>query len=916
MRRLAMLLALLSSGTIAFVAPTPASANTTAVEPEPVAHILTAPTSPQTTGPGSGVPWGLDRIDQRIPVTNSNRSYSFNSLGSGVDVYVVDTGINASHPEFDGRVQDGWSYRGHQASLDAYKVSLATHDSNPNDGIARCPANTTTQTYAPSTFDAPTSIDTSDKGKEDNNGHGTHVAGTIGGNYTGVAKGVNLIPVRVLDSCGSGNLSMIYYGLSWVKSNHTAGVPAVVNLSLGFSGVVADIDLLISQLMAEGVIVVAAAGNISYNDNTDLGDACDTTPAGTSGTISVASSNEADNESSFSYYGDCVDIFAPGESIVSTWPKNGLSTNTYYLDTGTSMASPHIAGAVARFVQGTTVSAATPAAAWNWLKLNATCNAISYYVPPSNKPSRANRPQTPNRLLAVDAPAISPCAPASVMATGTNGTVTVVWDPVASDNGSATLDYTVTLSPSDRTCTRTPSQTLSCVFTGLTSGVAYTASVRARNAIGNGETLSDSTIPGLPKAVTNLATTVNANVLDVSWVKGVGDEDGVTYTATAAPGGAHCSTTSTVCSISGLTLGTEYTITVVGVNSLGTGTSASKVVKFVRPPLAVTNLAITVVDNAFDVSWEQPTGDTTGITYTAIALPGGALCTSTTTKCSIAGLTVGTEYTITVVGVDTNGTGKATSLIKIFSRAPLAVTKLVAASADNTLDISWEKGSGEATGTKYTATATPGGFTCTSTSTTCSISSLVNGTEYSVSVVGVNDYGTGTATTAKGTPDGEPDVPLLVQSVVSKRTITLSWPAVTTTANVTYVVSSRPGNLMCTTTLTTCDVAGLSYGVDYSFTISTRSATGLTTSAALSGSARPGFRVKKSTVKRASSTLLTSFITPFSSGKRTWSETGPCSIRGTRLVAPKKATKCILILKVAKKGSYPAMSTRLAVTVK
>jgi hypothetical protein len=297
-------------------------------------------------------------------------------------------------------------------------------------------------------------------------------------------------------------------------------------------------------------------------------------------------------------------------------------------------------------------------------------------------------------------------------------------------------------------------------------------------------------------------------------------------------------------------------------------------------------------------------------------MPGGSQCTSTSTKCSITGLTVGTEYTITVVGVNTTGTSTGTSLVKIYSRVPLAVTKLVATSADNALGISWEKGSGEAVGTKYTATATPGDFTCTSTSTSCSIESLINGTEYSVSVVGVNDYGTGTATTAKGTPDGAPDVPLVVESVVSKRTIKLSWPAVTTTADVTYVVSSRPGNLMCTTTLTTCDVVGLSYGVDYSFTISTRSASGLTSSAALSGSARPGFKVKRTAVKRGSSTLLTSFLTPLSSGKRKWSETGPCSIRGTKLIAPKKVTKCVLVLKVAKKGSYPAMSTRLAVTVK
>ena len=914
MRRFAMLLALLSSGTIAFVAPSPLRADTMADKPEPVARIFAAPTSPQTTGPEGEVPWGLDRIDQRT-ASSPPKSFAFSTLGSGVDVYVVDTGIKATHPGFDGRVLDGWSYRADTEALASYNESRLDNNFDPNMGIPLCPTNNQIQTYSPSTFDNPPSIDTADKGNIDNNGHGTHVAGSIGGNSTGVAKGVDLIPVRVLDSCGSGNFTMIFKGLSWVLAHHTPGVPAVVNLSLGFPEVVEEIDLLIAQLLAEGVVVVAAAGNIPYTDYTDLGNACDTTPADTPGTISVASSNESDNESSFSYYGDCVDIFAPGESIMSTWPKN-FSFDTYALDTGTSMAAPHIAGAVARFVQGTTVSAGTPAAAWSWLKLNATCNAITYYTPPAFKPSRLNRPKTPNRLLAVDAPAITPCAPSSVKATSAPGTITVTWDPVASDNGSATLDYTVTLSPGDRTCTRLPTETLSCVFTGITSGVAYTASVRAQNAIGYGESSSASTAPDLPKVVTGMTAVVNANVLKVSWSKGAGDETGVTYTATATPGGEFCTTTSATCSIPGLTLGTEYTVTVVGVNSFGTGPSASTVVTFVRPPLAVWDMTATVVGNSFVISWQQATGDTTGITYTATAIPGGSQCTSTSTGCSITGLTVGTEYTITVVGVNTIGTGAGSTIVTVFSRVPLAVAKLVATPANNALDISWEKGSGEAAGTKYTATATPGNFSCTSTSTSCSIESLVNGTEYNVSVVGVNVYGTSVAATAKGTPDGAPEVPLKLQSVLSKRTIKLSWPAVSTTADVTYVVSSRPGNLMCTTALTTCEVTGLSYGVDYSFVITTRSASGLTSSAALIGSARPGYKVKKTTVKRGSSTLLTSFLTPLSTGKRTWSETGPCAIRGTRLVAPKKITKCILILKVAKKGSYPTMSTRLAVTVK
>ena len=829
MRRLGLMMALLGSGVVVFLAPTPVSAGTAVVEPEPVARMFAAPTSPQTIGPAvlappyNQVPWGLDRIDQRT--TAGNQSYSFSNAGAGVDVYVVDTGIDADHPEFDARVKDGWSYRSNATTLAAYKSSRAANISNPNTGIPACAPNSNTNTYTPSSFDAPASVDAADKGWEDNNGHGTHVAGSVGGNYTGVAKAVDLIPVRVLDSCGNGNLSMIYYGLSWIKDHHVSSKPAVVNLSLGFPGVETNIETMIAALIAEGIVVVVAAGNIESNDS--LGDSCDTTPAGTTGTISVASSNQTDKESSFSYYGRCVDIFAPGELIVSTWPKYQSDINTYYLDTGTSMAAPHVAGAVARFLQTATINSGTSAAAWNWLKLNATCNAISYYSPTAGQPSRTDRAKTPNRLLAVDAPATTPCAPAAATVNLGDTTATVQWEPVASDNGSETLDYTATLSPGNQTCTRTPVQTLSCSFTGLASGTTYTATVRARNAQGLGTAVTALT--GVPQAVTSLKGTVNANSLDLSWVQGVGDE-GTTYTATASPGGAACTSTTTGCSISGLTLGTEYTISVVGVNARGSGVAATVKVLFVRAPLAVTKLAADVLDNALSISWEQAVGDTTGITYTA--------------------------------------------------------------------------------------TASPGGLTCTSTSTSCVINSLVNGTEYSISVVGVNSTGTGTAATVKGTPDGIPDVPLVVQSVVSKNKITLSWPAVTTSVNVTYLVTSRPGNLTCTTVLTSCEVAGLTYGVDYTFVISTQTPTGFTSSATLLGSARPGFKVKKIAVKRSSSTVLTSFMSSISTGKKTWSETGSCSIKGTKLVAPKKATKCVLILKVAKKGSFPAMSTRLAITVK
>jgi subtilisin family serine protease len=154
-------------------------------------------------------------------------------------------------------------------------------------------------------------------------------------------------------------------------------------MSIGFESTATSIDTAIRNLLAEGIVVVAASGN-------EGGSACGITPAGTPGTISVGASNANDAEPSFTSFGECVDIFAPGQTIVSSWPwcdsvsicgRSGI-VDTYNVgETGTSMAAPHVAGAVARFLQSATVTATTPTDAWNWLKTNATCNAITYYTP-------------------------------------------------------------------------------------------------------------------------------------------------------------------------------------------------------------------------------------------------------------------------------------------------------------------------------------------------------------------------------------------------------------------------------------------------------------------------------------------------------------------------------------------------------
>ncbi|MFP5373315.1 MAG: S8 family peptidase [Gammaproteobacteria bacterium] len=230
----------------------------------------------------SNATWGLDRVDQRdLPL---NGSYVYNYLGTYVRAYVIDSGIRASHQDFGGRVLAG-----------ATAI---------NDG----------------------------RGTDDCNGHGTHVAGTIGGATWGIAKGVRLVPVRVFGCTGGSSNSTIISGIDWVTKNHVK--PAVANMSLG-GPASTSIDDATKNLNNAGVTVVVAAGN-------DNADACNYSPARVSVAITVGSTTSSDYRSSFSNYGSCVNIFAPGSSIKSAWITSDTSTNTI---SGTSMAAPHVAGA-------------------------------------------------------------------------------------------------------------------------------------------------------------------------------------------------------------------------------------------------------------------------------------------------------------------------------------------------------------------------------------------------------------------------------------------------------------------------------------------------------------------------------------------------------------------------------------------
>ncbi|MGA1687103.1 MAG: S8 family serine peptidase, partial [Ilumatobacteraceae bacterium] len=614
------------------------------IEPDRIITLDTVAESVRPTATQTGATWGIDRIDQvALPLDGS---YTDRSNGAGVTAYIIDTGV-AAHSEFGARLASG---------IDVYD----------NDADAT-----------------------------DCHGHGTHVAGTVGGTTYGVADATTIVPVKVFGCSGSTSTATIVAGINWVLTEHTSGDPAVANLSLG-GGPSSSMDAAVRSLVEAGIITAVAAGNSNAN-------ACYYSPAREPRVITVGSTTSSDTRSSFSNFGSCLDIFAPGSSITSAWYTGGTNTIS-----GTSMASPHVAGAAAA-IWGADTSA-TYAEVESALLSSFTAGVLT-----------DRGPDSPDALLFVnpndggDSGATAPDAPTSVTATLSDTTATIAWTAPADDGGATITRYMASAVEDDSfTCVWT-SGPLECDISSLAPGTftftvtaANSAGVSAASAASNSVTVSAGTnndffvasmeLTGTSGTAndTNVGATMESGEPPIDtgsgratiWFSWTAPDSGrltvdtfgssfdtvlavysgaslpsltrLTYNDDSRQTGTYFQSTVTL----DVTSGTEYHFRVNQFGSTGGSVVLNWVFATVGAPPAPTDVeGLAVADGSVQVRWAASDASPAVTSYTVTSDPAGGTCTWTSgpTLCTVTGLTAGASYTFSVTATNSSGTSSSSS---------------------------------------------------------------------------------------------------------------------------------------------------------------------------------------------------------------------------------------------------------------